>query len=58
MKKHAILAAIATLLLAATGTATAQNLAIVNGKAVPASHGIKDAFSVGSQYHQPPQPKV
>ena len=37
MKKHAILAAIATLLLAATGTATAQNLAIVNGKAVPAS---------------------
>lgn len=35
MKKQAILAAIATLLLAATGTSMAQNLAIVNGKAVP-----------------------
>jgi cytochrome c biogenesis factor len=23
---------------------------------VPASHGIKDAFSTGSQNHQPPQP--
>src|SRR3990167_4139880 len=25
-------------------------------KAVPISHGIKDAFSTGSQNHQPPQP--
>ena len=25
-------------------------------KAVAASHGIKDAFSTGSQNHQPPQP--
>ncbi len=24
--------------------------------AVPASHGIRDAFSTGSQNHQPPQP--
>ena len=24
--------------------------------AVPASHGMKDAFSTGSQNHQPPQP--
>ena len=24
--------------------------------AVPASHGISDAFSTGSQNHQPPQP--
>ena len=24
--------------------------------AVPVSHGINDAFSTGSQYHQPPQP--
>ena len=27
-------------------------------KAVPASHGMNEAFSVGSQYHQPPQPSV
>ena len=26
--------------------------------AVPTSHGIKDAFSTGSQNHQPPQPSV
>jgi len=25
-------------------------------RAVPASHGMKDAFSTGSQNHQPPQP--
>jgi hypothetical protein len=25
-------------------------------RAVPASHGIREAFSVGSQNHQPPQP--
>ena len=25
-------------------------------KAVPASHGIREAFSTGSQNHQPPQP--
>jgi hypothetical protein len=24
--------------------------------AVPTSHGMKDAFSTGSQNHQPPQP--
>ena len=24
--------------------------------AVPASHGMKEAFSTGSQNHQPPQP--
>ena len=24
--------------------------------AVPASQGMKEAFSTGSQYHQPPQP--
>ncbi len=24
--------------------------------AVPDSHGIREAFSTGSQYHQPPQP--
>ena len=37
MKKQTILAAIATLLLASAGTVSAQNLAIVNGKAVPTS---------------------
>ncbi len=26
--------------------------------AVPASHGMNEAFSTGSQYHQPPQPSV
>ena len=26
--------------------------------AVPAIHGISEAFSTGSQNHQPPQPKV
>ena len=26
--------------------------------AVPASHGISEAFSTGSQNHQPPQPSV
>ena len=26
--------------------------------AVPASHGMRDAFSTGSQNHQPPQPSV
>ena len=26
--------------------------------AVPTSHGISDAFSTGSQNHQPPQPSV
>ena len=26
--------------------------------AVPTSHGMKEAFSTGSQNHQPPQPKV
>ena len=26
--------------------------------AVPASHGMKEAFSTGSQNHQPPQPSV
>ncbi len=26
--------------------------------AVPASHGMNDAFSTGSQNHQPPQPSV
>ena len=25
-------------------------------RAVPASHGMNDAFSTGSQNHQPPQP--
>jgi len=25
-------------------------------RAVPASHGMKEAFSTGSQNHQPPQP--
>ncbi len=25
-------------------------------KAVPTSHGMKEAFSTGSQNHQPPQP--
>ena len=25
-------------------------------RAVPTSHGMKEAFSTGSQYHQPPQP--
>ena len=26
--------------------------------AVPSSHGMKEAFSTGSQYHQPPQPST
>ena len=26
--------------------------------AVPTSHGMNDAFSTGSQNHQPPQPRV
>ncbi len=26
--------------------------------AVPASHGMNDAFSTGSQNHQPPQPST
>jgi len=26
--------------------------------AVPASHGMKEAFSTGSQNHQPPQPST
>ena len=27
-------------------------------RAVPTSHGMNEAFSTGSQYHQPPQPSV
>ena len=49
-------AKIASMIVHALNTPRFSVTANECSSAVPASHGINDAFSTGSQNHQPPQP--